>query len=477
MPLKRIVGRSVMSSVLVLGGGPAGLAAGCYLSQNSTRSTILEKEDYVGGLCHTIEHNGFRFDIGGHRWFTKEPEVDRWVKGLMGDEFIPVDRRSRIYYQGRFFDYPLKLGNVLRGAGMRGSCEALLSYLVSHFKRGAPLTMEDAYIKQFGRKLYEMFFEGYSEKVWGRPCTMLSPDWVEQRTKGFSILGAATKMLFPSTKVISLAENFHYPRTGYQRISERMAEEIVKHSGSVRLNTRVRRLEVKHQRIERVIVENPDGEEECLYPDTVISSIPVTLLVKQLDLAPPDYVLEAAAKLQFRDLITANIELDQERVTSDTWIYVQDAAIPFGRLHEPKNWSPQMAPAGKTSLVAEFFCSIGDDLWKQTNESICQTAIHHLSRDLGFIDETKVISSFAFRAARAYPVYTLDYLQNLNYIKNYLAKIENLQIIGRGGSFRYNNSDHSIEMGIASAKNVLGGDCKIDYVNSAREYLEEVRIG
>lgn len=462
-----------MADVLILGAGPGGLAAGCYLAQNSRVPMVIEKETYPGGLCHTMERNGFRFDIGGHRWFTKNAEVDTWIKQLMGPEFLEVKRISRIYYEGKYFLYPLGIPDVVRNMGLKKSILGFCSFLLSRFIQKAPVTMEDAYIKQFGRELYSIFFRGYSEKVWGRSCNQLSADWVEQRTKGLSIIDALRKAIFSSSsKVTSLVESFHYPKTGYQRISERMAEEMIARGGDLHLGTSVKKISVKGERIHGVTVET-GGTQTFVKTDSLISSIPLNLLIRMLEPAPPSAILEAAGKLQFRDLITVNIELNQDRVSEDTWIYIHDPAIPFARLHEPKNWSSAMAPAGKTSLVVEFFCTIGDSIWSRTDEELCETAIHHLSETLGFFDRNNVSGSFAFRAPRAYPVYALDYQHNLQLIKDYLSQIRNLQIVGRGGTFRYNNSDHSIEMGMLAAKNLLGETHQIDQVNSAREYLEE----
>ncbi|HET6267583.1 MAG TPA: FAD-dependent oxidoreductase, partial [Acidobacteriota bacterium] len=219
----------------------------------------------------------------------------------------------------------------------------------------------------------------------------------------------------------------------------------------------------------------PDGHREFLDADAVISSIPLSLLTINMDPKPPAEIIQAAKSLKFRDLITINIMLDRKQVTPDTWLYIHDLEIPFARLHEPRNWSPDMAPPGKTSIVAELFCSIGDEIWRKSDEELCNLVIHHLAESLKFIRKGEVLASFAFRAPGAYPIYDLSYRTNLQLIKEHIATIRNLQIIGRGGTFRYNNSDHSIEMGLMAAKNLLGGKYRIDSVNEEQEYLEEKR--
>ena len=467
-------------SVVILGGGPGGLAAGHHLAENGIPPIVLEKQSYVGGLCHTIVRDGFRFDIGGHRWFTKNDELNRWFIKLMRDELVKVPRISRIYFDGKYFSYPVQVSNVLKNAGVFTSAHAVASYALAQIRgltsTTTPTNMEEAYIKQFGTKLYEMFFKCYSEKVWGQSCSLISADWVEQRTKGLSILTAIQNAVGARKNVESLIEEFLYPRLGYSRISERMAEDVLQNRGKVLLNHKVLSLLHENGQVRGVRYVDDKGNETELPADAVISTIPLTLLAKNLTPAPPPEIFEAASKLRFRDLITVNVMIDREQVTNDTWLYIHDQRIPFARLHEPKNWSTAMVPPGKTSIVAEFFCTIGDATWSKSDEEVCEMAIHHLSDTLGFIRKSEVSGAFAFRAPQAYPVYDLQYQSNLQLIKDYVATIKNLQIVGRGGTFRYNNSDHSIEMGLLAAKNLLGEQHRIDAVNEEKEYLEEKRV-
>lgn len=471
---------SKLESVIILGAGPAGLAAGHHLGRNGIAPVVLEKQNYVGGLCHTLVQNGFRFDIGGHRWFTKNDELNEWFASLMGNEIVRVERISRIYFDGKYFSYPVQVSNVLKNAGVLTSLHAVASYALAQIKGltndSVPQNMEEAYIKQFGTKLYQMFFKCYSEKVWGQSCRLISADWVEQRTKGLSILTALQNAVGARKNVASLVEEFMYPRLGYNRISERMAEDMISNGGKVLLNHKVTSLIHDNNGVRGVRYVNEKGEELTAPADAVVSTIPLTLLARNLAPAPPPEIFEAASKLRFRDLITVNIMLDREQVTNDTWLYIHDERIPFARLHEPKNWSRDMVPPGKTSIVAEFFCTIGDEMWSKSDAEICDIAVHHLAETLGFIRKSEVIGAFTFRAPQAYPVYDLDYQANLQLIKDYVAGIKNLQIVGRGGTFRYNNSDHSIEMGLLAARNLLGEHHRIDSVNEEREYLEEKRL-
>ena len=297
-------------------------------SQHKWNSTYsIEKLHYVAGLCHTLIRDDFRSDIGGHRWFTKNDELNRWFTDLMRDELVKVDRISRILFEGNIFTYPINIKNVLKNAGLFSSGYALVSYLLAQAKGlttdEAPLNMEDAYVKQFGRKLYEMFFKNYSEKVWGTSCREISADWVEQRTKGLSIFTALRDALAGSTgKVASLVEEFLYPRFGYGRISERMAEDIVAAGGQVLLKHKVLSVIHENSKVIGVQYEDSEGNQKTMDADAVVSSIPLTLLARNMVPAPPAEILAAAKKLRFRDLITVNVMLNREQVTKDTWLYI-----------------------------------------------------------------------------------------------------------------------------------------------------------
>jgi protoporphyrinogen oxidase len=464
-------------STIVMGAGPAGLAASYELARHGRPVQVIEGAPVVGGLARTVERDSYRFDIGGHRWFTKNDELNDLFRHLLRGELVEVERISRIYYDGRYVDYPLRLSNVLGAIGVGVAARALVDYAAAQVRPPAARgehSMEDAYIAQFGRTLYERFFKNYSEKVWGADCRALSGDWVVQRSKGMSLLTAVKDALKPSNGAVeSLVERFMYPRYGYGRLSERLAEETVAGGGEVTLGARIVGLDHHAGRITALRLAHADGREEVVAGDAFISSIPMPGLVRMLRPAAPAAVLAAAEQLTFRDLITVNLMLRREQVTPDTWLYIHDPAIPFGRLHEPKNWSPAMVPdAAHTSLVAEFFCSRGDATWSADDDTVCEQAVHHLSRTLGFIHPNEVVGAFAIRSPRAYPTYHRGYRAPLDVLKQYAATFTNLQLIGRAGSFRYNNADHSIETGLLAARNLLGGHYDIDRVNSAAEYLE-----
>lgn len=464
--------------VIIMGAGPAGLASAYVLAQNNIHPTVLERSPWVGGLARTIEKDGFRFDIGGHRWFTKKDDVHQFFVDVVGDELVTVDRISRIYFEGTFFYYPLKIGNALAGMGLRRSVRAVadaLAIKIRPIKISGEPTMEQAYVNQFGRTLYNQFFRAYSEKVWGMPCSQISGDWVAQRSKGLS-LATAIKDAFSRSRgeVESLVDEFVYPRLGIGRFSERLADDVTGRGGTLELNSRVVKVHHAGNRITGVTVRTASGDQR-IDGDAFISSIPITQLVNSFEPKAPLAVRDAAAKLTFRELITVNLMLDRPRVTKDTWLYIHDPHISFARIHEPRNWSPAMAPDGKTSLVCELFCNRHDAYWDADDSTLVDLAVKEFSDGIGFIDRRDVIDGFAVRAVRAYPTYTLGYQQHLDTLKAYLRSFENLQIVGRYGTFRYNNSDHSVETGILAARNLLGERHDIDLVNSESEYHEEKR--
>jgi protoporphyrinogen oxidase len=446
---------------------------------------VVERAPFVGGLARTIRHDTsygqFRFDIGGHRWFTKNDRLNELFREVVAEELLWVNRVSRIYFDGRYVDYPLKISNALRAVGPVKSARAMIDYgrtRMSHRIRPTEIkSMEDAYIDQFGPTLYKLFFQRYSEKVWGLPCDQMSGDWVTQRSKGMSLLTAVKDAVIPSKgKVVSLIDEFMYPKYGFGRLSERMTDAISAMGNAVRLGAGVTHVHRNGNRVTSVSLETESGTERAEAAN-FISSIPLTVLAKIVEPAAPADVLAAADSLTFRNIVTVNIMLKRRQVTPDTWLYVHDRNILFGRFHEPKNWSSAMVPGDDyTSLVVEYFCSFGDSIWNMSEEEFVEQTVRHLVEDLNFIDRSEVIGGFIVRAPRAYPAYVIGYEKPLAKIKAYIDSLENVQIIGRYGTFRYNNTDHSIETGLLAAENILGESHDLDQVNADQEYHEIKRV-
>jgi protoporphyrinogen oxidase len=465
-------------STVILGAGPAGLTAAYELAKQGMQSVVLEKADKVGGISRTETYKGYRFDIGGHRFFTKVGEVQRIWYEILEDDFIKVPRLSRIYYQGKFFDYPLSLFNTLKNLGIQQSFFILMSYLKAKLRArlqpDRPIaSFEDWVTDRFGGRLYHIFFKTYTEKVWGISCDKIQADWAAQRIQGMSLKRAVINAVFGSQNAKSLIKEFDYPRLGPGMMWER-CQEIVESKGSpVHLDTEVIRVERDGNRIQRVIARQ-GGETIELSGDHFISSVPVTALLRKLDPAPPDHVLKAARGLKYRDFLIVSLIINRDNLFPDNWIYIHSPEFKVGRIQNFKNWSPAMVPdANKTCLGMEYFCSEGDPLWELSDVELIELATREVV-GLGLVPQhSNIEDGVVIRQHKAYPVYDGEYRQHLAVIQEYLEQFENLQTVGRNGMHRYNNQDHSMLTAILAAKNILGENHDLWNVNTERSYHEE----
>jgi protoporphyrinogen oxidase len=448
-------------SVIVLGGGLAGLSAGYVLTQAGRRVKLFESDPAVGGLSKTVVKDGFRFDLGGHRFVTKDERVDKFVGDLMEGELISVSRTSKIYMRSKFFDYPLKPLNAIFGLGVPTTLRILSDYgsekVLGLAKKTEPVSLEDWVVRNFGRTMFNIYFKDYSEKVWGIDCGSISAEWVAQRIKGLSLAKAVKNAFFKFSgkDIPTLADRFLYPERGIGRLSDRLKDEIEKRN-EVITGTRVVRINHAGGRIESVAVKNHAYDAE-VGGSAFLSSVPLTSLVRMLHPAAPREILEAASKLRFRDLVVVAVMVDRERVTDQTWIYIQDREIPFGRIHEPTNWSRKMAPEGKTLVVMEFFSFKGDGIWSLDDERLVDITVENLVK-LGFIGKHEVLDSAVVRVPKAYPLFEVGYRKHYEVIAGYLERFGNLHVAGRGGMFRYYNMDHAIESGISTAERLIGSE-------------------
>ena len=462
--------------VVILGGGPAGLAAGKVLADGNLPCTVFEMDDGVGGLSRTHSYREFLFDLGGHRFFTKKNELDRFLHDLLADELIDVSRSSKIYFRKKYFNYPPTLLNAFTGLGPVTSARILLTFLREKMRYPKPpvITLEDWMVAQFGRTMFEIFFKTYTEKVWGIPCDQGSAVWAAQRIKGMSLWATVKEAVWSSGKdrPVSLIGSFKYPAHGIGRISERLSQEIQK-QGEVRLNSRVAKLLHDGKRITAVRVQTRDGKSYDYAGDHFFSSIPVTELVQNFDPPAPAAVIEAGKALRYRDLLLVVLLFDAERITQDTWIYIPDPAVPFGRLHEPTNWSPAMSPPGKTALVFEYFCFETDPIWREPDANLIAMTKDDFGR-IGLAPEAlgKVYDGCVVRAKKAYPMHEIGHEKPLQLLQEFVDRFSNLTLIGRYGTFIYNNIDHSIETGIRAARDLLGAGPRVAEVIKPGEYLE-----
>jgi protoporphyrinogen oxidase len=443
-----------MKQTIIVGAGPSGLAAGYYLAKNKRNVVLFEKGSLVGGLSKTIVYKGCYFDVGGHRFFTDLPEVKSLWQEVLGDELLKRKRISRIFYRGKFFNYPLNLSNILLNIGLVSSGCCFLSYFASQLTFYQKTnSFEDYIIRHFGNRLYRVFFKDYTEKVWGISCSNLSCDWAAERIKGLSLIAALTATLGFNGQIRTLIKEFYYPIFGPGMMYEAMAQRIKNLGYSIEMDAEVIRIVHDFKRIISVIIRDKEGKERESFGDDFISSMPITELINKLYPLPPDNILETARKLSYRDLLVVNLICANENIFPDNWIYVHSPEVRVSRIQNYKNWSPAViAEMGKTTLGLEYFCSTKDNFWKQDDKEIIDTAAREL-KYLGF--NTVIEDSFVYRVPKAYPVYAIGYKEILEVLKTYLNRFSNLALIGRAGRFKYDNMDSAIASGINAAKGLL----------------------
>jgi len=458
--------------VVVLGGGPAGLTAGYLMAKQGKPVVVLEASEQVGGLARTEVRDGYRFDLGGHRFFTKVPEVDQLWHEIMKEEFLRRPRQSRIFWNKKFLEYPLQGMDVIRKLGPVELTRALLSYLWAAIKpKGREDTVEQWISNRFGRRLYQLFFKTYTEKVWGVPCTEIRAEWAAQRIKNLSFFSAAKSAFFGNkgNKITSLIEEFNYPRFGPGQMWEQMTEDICAHGGEVRTGAPVTRLRMDGDRVAEVVAGG-----ETLTPSHVISSLPLRTTVGITDPEAPGEVRDAARGLRYRDFLTVSLVIDSEDLFPDNWIYIHEPGVKVGRIQNFRSWSPWMVPNNhEASIGMEYFCFEGDELWTKSDDDLVALATQELEQ-LGLASADKVKFGFAVRVNKAYPIYDAAYGERVDTIKGWLDGIDNLVQVGRNGLHRYNNSDHSMLTAMRAVDNILlGTSHDIWAVNAESVYHEE----
>lgn len=454
---------------VIIGAGPAGLTAAYELSKFSRCAVVLEKESTVGGLARTLEYKGYLFDIGGHRFLTKVGLIEKIWRELLGEEFLTRPRLSRILYRGKFFHYPLDPFNALSGLGIVEAVRCALSYVWARLFPQRPEEHFEAWVtNRFGKRLFKIFFESYTEKVWGLKCTEIGAEWAAQRIRGLSLFSVVSHALGLGGKPIkTLTEEFHYPRLGPGMMWER-AQGIIESRGSqVVFEAPVEAIFWKPGEVTGI-----QAGGKLYQGDSYISSMPIRELIERLQPTPPDWLRSAADDFQYRDFLTVALVIRVKNLFPDNWIYVHDSSVKVGRIQNYKNWSPSMVPDPDTTCLGlEYFCFEGDGLWSMTDAELVALASDEVAA-LGLVDRSTVVDGKVLRVPKAYPVYDDRYKNGLQAVRRFLDMVPNLQLIGRNGMHRYNNQDHSMLAGVLAARNVLGEQYDLWRVNEDADYLE-----
>ncbi|MHB1518604.1 MAG: NAD(P)/FAD-dependent oxidoreductase [Acidimicrobiales bacterium] len=470
--------------MLVIGGGPAGLTAARELAEGGDPVIVVEQDEVVGGISRTVLRDGWRFDIGGHRFFTKVAPVEEfWNKVLPEEDFLLRPRMSRIYYEGKFYDYPIKLGNALANLGAAEAFRCGLSFLWVRVRPPRDTTTLQGYIvSNYGWRLYRHFFKTYTEKVWGVPASDIGADWGAQRIKGMSLWSAVWEPVRSSLagarrnrakQVTSLIEEFRYPKLGPGMMWEFCADQVVELGGVLRLDTVASAVHIEGDRAQAVSIGASAGvEKERVAVSHVISSMPLATLVRIVDPPVPPAVLTAADDLHYRDFLTVALVVPKERGFPDNWIYVHAPDVRVGRVQNFGSWSPYMVKDGRTCLGMEYFVFEGDDLWSRDDDDLIKLATEELAT-IGLVDAADVEAGYVVRVPKAYPVYDDHYRENVEVIRRWFdSHAPNVHPVGRNGMHKYNNQDHSMYTAMLTVENIRGAHHDIWSVNVEEEYHE-----
>ncbi len=466
-----------MYDLVIIGAGPAGLTAAYELSNSEKKVIVLEKKPQVGGLAETKVFGSYRYDIGPHRFFTKNKEVYQLFLEMLGSDAVAVNRKTRILFKNSYFDYPLTPLNALFGLGLGESIVIGFSYIFARVKSYLKISkinnFEDWVVDRFGKKLFNNFFKNYTEKVWGIDCKDIGSDWAAQRIKGLSLSTAIKFALFPNSKKRpkTLVDKFYYPRLGAGMLWEKFEEHITKKGIEVTKNKKV--TAVKRNGDNFIITyEDTEGNKTTIESKNVFFSNPLLEFIAIYDSEVPQSVIDSAKALNYRNHISVHITIDK-KLFDDNWIYIHSPNLDMARIADFTNFSDDMSEAGTYPLTLEYFCFEDDDIWNKQNKDIIDFALNEL-RNI-FDDEFNVIHSEVSRNANAYPVIKTGYQEHIDVIKDWLSGLPNITAIGRSGMFKYNNQDHAMATGLYAARTLVGqGDFDPWEVNVDGEYHEEV---
>jgi len=462
----------------IIGAGPAGLTAAYLLAKNGYEAIVFEADSrFVGGISRTETYKGFLFDIGGHRFFSKSPEVNEFWQEILGDDLLVRKRSSSIYYNRTFFSYPLVLSEVIRKLGVFTSFRCFLSYLKAKaFPVKEPVSFEDWVVNNFGRSLFDIFFKSYTEKVWGISTKKISADWAAQRIKGLSIKTIIRSALGKdkNKKIIkTLIDSFYYPRLGPGMMWEVCSQKAIDLGAQVRMNAAVKNLHYDAGNNSWSVTLADNSTLEGF--DHIISSAPIHDLIPGIYPAVSETALQAAKGLHYRDFITVVLILKNATPFTENWIYIHEPLVEVGRIQNFKSWSNEMVPDQSMDCYGlEYFCFEGDDIWNMTDEKLIELGTKELI-SLGLAKREQVVDGSVVRQPKAYPVYDQDYKEKINIIRDELKNYPNLHLTGRNGMHKYNNQDHSIMTSMLIVENIITGKTNYDpwKVNQDAEYIED----
>lgn len=469
------------NKIVIVGAGPSGLGCAYELTKKDNRDNIviLEKNNSVGGLARTLKFKNHYFDIGPHRFYTKNKEILKLWKKLLAKDFKKVKRLTRISYKNKLFLYPIKISDVILKLGIIDNIVSVLSYIKSKvfLRFYKPKTFEDYITINFGKKLFNTFFKTYTEKVWGIPCNKIGQEWAAQRIKNLNLVEIIKNSLFKNkpSKSKSLIELFYYPKKGAGQMYEKMANIIDKKGGKILKNSKVKTIYHHNKTIIHIAFQNSQKLEKRKV-DFLFSSMPITEFIYCLYPKVPKEILHAANKLFYRDHITVNLLINKKNLFPDNWIYVHSPEVKMARVANYNNFSKLNSDL--TAISVEYFTFKKNMLWKLSDKNLIKLAIKELNNIKLLNNQTQIKDAFVIKETESYPTYYLNYQKYFNIVKNYLIKFSNLQLIGRGGMYKYNNMDHAIYSGILAARNYILGNNKYDIwnINEDAEYLEESHI-
>ncbi len=463
---------------IIIGAGPAGLTAAYQFGKKGVTSTVVESDHVVGGISRTVEDNGWKFDIGGHRFFTKVKAVDDlWHEILPADEFLSRPRMSRIFYRGNLYDYPLRAMDALKKLGLIEAIRCVISYVHVQIRPPKDLTTFEGWTaSKFGYRLYGIFFKTYTEKVWGVPANEIQADWAAQRIKNLNLFNAVVNSLMPKRNqknITSLIEEFQYPKFGPGLMWQRCQQKVEAFGSSVKFGQRVTKIKHVDGKATVVVTSTKDGKQEELPCTSVISSMPLPHLLIAMDPPPPQAVLDAAKGLKFRDFLTVALVVPESRSFPDNWIYIHDPGVMVGRVQNFGSWSPFMVKEGRTCLGLEYFVTEGDELWTADDASLIKRGTDEMIK-LKLLQPGDVQEGYVFRMPKAYPMYDATYKQNVETMRAWLAAhAANVFPVGRNGMHKYNNQDHSMFTAMLSVENIVDGATHdVWSVNVEEEYHE-----